>query len=131
MSVARFWREQPARYNMYGDKCEGCKEVFFPPRDVCPECKGTALNKFKLSGKGKILTYTVIHVAPEGFEKEVPYVIAIVELDEGPKLTTPIVDCEPEDVKTGLKVESIFRKITEDGSKGAIYYGTKFRLADK
>lgn len=85
------------------------------------------MEKIKLSGKGEVVTYTIIHVAPDDFEEQVPYPIAIIQLEEGPKLTAQIVDCNPQDVHIGMKVESVFRKIQEDGSIGAIYYGYKFR----
>jgi len=129
-NVARFWREIPQRYNLIGNKCNSCKKVYFPPREACPYCRRKSYGKMeeiKLNGKGKILTYSIIHVGPEAFEKQVPYPVAIVELDEGPRITTQIVDCDIKDVKIDMKVESTFRKIQEDGYTGALYYGYKFR----
>ncbi len=127
MSVPRFWRGIPARYRLIGSKCKNCNEVYYPPRKVCPKCKKARMDEVKLKGRGKIETYTVIHVAPEGFEEQVPYVVAIVRLEEGPCLTTQIVDCEPEDIYIGMPVEACFRRINEDGEAGVIYYGLKFR----
>ena len=83
--------------------------------------------ELKLSGKGEVVTFTIIHVAPENFEEQVPYPVAIIKLDEGPHLTAQIVDCPVEDVKIGMRVESTFRRIQEDGYTGAIYYGYKFK----
>jgi len=83
----------------------------------------------KLDGKGKIITYSIIHVGPEDFEEQIPYPIAIVELDEGPRITAQIVDCNLNDIKIGMRVESTFRRIQEDGYTGAIYYGYKFKPA--
>jgi len=128
--VARFWREIPQRYSLIGNECSSCKRVFFPPKEACPYCRRKSYGKMKdikLNGKGKILTYSIIHVGPEAFEKQAPYPIAIVELEEGPKVTAQVVDCDIKDVKIGMKVESTFRKIQEDGYTGAIYYGYKFR----
>ena len=85
------------------------------------------MEEIKLSGKGEIVSYTIIHVGPEDFEEQVPYPIAIVKLEEGPQITAQIVDCKNEEVKIGMKVESTFRKIRQDGSTVAIYYGYKFR----
>jgi len=85
------------------------------------------MKPIKLKGKGKVITYSIIHVAPECFEGQAPYPIAIVELEEGPRVTAQLVDCDPEDVNVGMLVESTFRKIQEDGYIGAIYYGYKFR----
>ncbi|MCK4348075.1 MAG: Zn-ribbon domain-containing OB-fold protein [Thermoplasmatales archaeon] len=129
--VARFWREIPQRYNLIGNKCGSCGRVFFPPRESCPYCRRKSMGKMqelKLSGKGEIVTYTIIHAGPENFKEQVPYPIAIIKLEEGPQLTAQIVDCDIDDVKIGMKVESTFRRIQEDGYTGAIYYGYKFKL---
>lgn len=128
--VARFWREIPQRYNLVGNKCGSCGRVFFPPRESCPDCRRKSIGKmdeYKLSGKGKVITYTIIHVAPENFEEQVPYPIAVIELEEGPRITAQIVDCPVEEVKIGLQVEKTFRRIQEEGYTGAIYYGYKFK----
>lgn len=129
--VARFWREIPQRYNIIGNKCGSCERVFFPPREACPHCRRKSLGKMediKLRGKGEIVTYTIIHVGPEAFEKQVPYPVAIIKLEEGPQITAQIVDCNIDEVKIGMKVENTFRRIQEDGYTGAIYYGYKFKL---
>lgn len=129
-AVPRFWREIPQRYNLIGNKCEICGKAYFPPREACPYCRRKSMGKMKelkFSGKGKIVTYTIIHEAPENFEGQTPYPMAIIQLEEGPKLTAQIVDCKLEDVKIGMPVKSTFRKIQEDGYIGAIYYGYKFK----
>jgi uncharacterized OB-fold protein len=128
--VARFWREIPQRYNILGNKCGSCNKVYFPPREACPYCRRKSIGKMqelKLSGKGEIITYTIIHDAPEGFKEQVPYPMAIIKLEEGPQLTAQIVDCDMNDIKIGMKVKSTFRRIREDGYTGAIYYGYKFK----
>jgi len=132
-SVPRFWREIPQRYNLIGNKCNECEKVFFPPRESCPECRRKSMGKlkdFKLSGEGKVLTYTIIYEASEKFEGQAPYPLAIIQLKEGPKITAQIVDCDIEDVKIGMKLKSTFRKIQDDGYVGAIYYGYKFKPAE-
>ena len=129
-AVPRFWREIPQRYNLIGNKCGACSRIYFPPRESCPYCRRKSMGNMKdikLSGKGKVITYSIIHVAPENFEDQIPYPIAIIELDEGPRITAQIVDCKIEDVKIGMRVQSTFRKIQEDGHVGAIYYGYKFK----
>ena len=128
--VARFWREIPQRYNLIGDKCGSCAKIFFPPRETCPFCRRKSIDKMhkhKLNGKGEIITYTIIHSSSEDFKEQVPYPIAIIKLEEGPRVTAQIVDCNIKDIKIGMKVESTFRRIQEDGYKGAIYYGYKFK----
>jgi uncharacterized protein len=126
MSVARFWRKIPQRYNMLGTKCETCGKHFFPPRTFCPDCRRAGkIEDYKFVGRGTIVTYSVIHTASEQYEHLTPYVVAIVKLDEGPQITTQIV-CRPDQVKIGMKVKSVFRKIATDGASGIIHYGTKF-----
>jgi len=129
-NVARFWREIPQRYSLIGNRCGACKRTYFPPRESCPYCRRKSIGNMmdlKFSGKGEIVSYTIIHVAPEDFEEQVPYPIAVIELEEGPRVTAQIVDCDINDVKIGMKVQSTFRRIQEDGYIGAIYYGYKFK----
>lgn len=130
-SVPLFWRRIPQRYRLIGNRCLTCGTYYFPPRTICPRCRRAGkLEEFKFSGKGRIYSYTVIRVPPEGFEDQAPYIIAIVELDEGPRILSQIVDCKPEDVEIGKRVEAVFRKVSEDGDSGIIHYALKFRLID-
>lgn len=80
-------------------------------------------------GTGEVVSFSIIHNAPKAFEMQVPYTIAIIEFEEGVRATGQIMDCEPGDVKIGMKVTPIFRKIGEDGKSGVIYYGYKFKPA--
>ena len=126
MSVPRFWRQQVARYNLVGTHCKKCGEYFYPPRDMCPDCRREGeIEDFKFKGTGEIVTYTVIHTAAEGFEGQTPYLLGIIKLDEGPQLTTQIIGIADE-MEIGMKVKPVFRKLGEDGESGMIYYGTKF-----
>ena len=132
MTVPRFWREIPQRYNLIGSKCGSCGAVDFPPRTVCPNCRRKSIGRMedvKLSGKGEIVSYSIIREAPEGFEMQVPYPMALIKLDDGPMLNAQIVDCELEEVKIGARVEAVFRRIQEESKSGVIYYGYKFQLA--
>ncbi len=131
MSIARFWRETPRRYNLGGSKCATCGTVSFPPRVVCPTCTHhrQSIGKmapFQLSGEGEVESFTVVHEAAEGFEMQVPYVLALVRTPEGPVLTGQIVDVEPGEVAIGLPVRATFRKLREEGKAGVIHYGYKF-----
>ena len=135
MSIARFWRETPHRYNLGGSKCPTCQTVYFPPRSVCPTCSQHRqslgrLVPFQLSGEGEVVTFSVIHEPAEGFEMQVPYVLAIVKTPEGPMLTGQIVDVEPHAVEIGLQVRATFRKLREEGEAGVIHYGYKFAPID-
>ena len=126
MSVARFWRKIPQRYNLIGTKCETCGRHFFPPRSLCPECRRAGkIVDHKFTGMGTVVTYTIIHTAKEQFEAYTPYVLAIIKLDEGPQMTSQVV-CDPKDAKIGMRVRAAFRRIATDGESGIIHYGTKF-----
>jgi uncharacterized protein len=130
MTVPRFWREQPQRYRLVGTQCPECERVYFPPRSVCPTCRRESVGRMRprqLSGRGKLLTYTVVYQPGDGFEMQVPYVMGIVELEEGGRVMSQIINVDPQAVHTGLPVEACFRRIREDGKSGVIYYGYKFR----
>ncbi len=125
------WRRIPERYRLLGVKCETCKNTFFPKRIVCPHCRRKGkLSEVQFAGKGKIVSFTEVTSPPEGFEDQVPYVLAIIELDEGARLTAQIVDAKIKDVKIGDKVEKVFRVIQKDDPEGLIHYGFKFRLVN-
>ncbi len=129
MAVPRFWREIPNRYNLIGARCGNCNKILFPPRYICPFCRRMGkLEPYKLKRQGKVISYTVIHVAAAGFEDQVPYVLAIIELEDGPRLTAQITDCNPDEIKIGDEVEIIFRRMGEESKDGVIYYGFKGRL---
>ena len=84
---------------------------------------------FRFSGSGKVVSFTIIRIPPEGFEKYTPYAVAIIELDEGSRISGQIVG-DPEKVAMGQKVRPVFRKLQEDNSDGLIQYGLKFELVD-
>ena len=127
-SLAITWRRIPERYRFEGTCCKACSTCFFPPRKICPKCRRKGkIEQTRFSGHGKVYSYTEVTAPPEGFELEAPYVLAIVQLEEGPKITAQIVEAREADVKIGDPVEMVFRKIKEDGEEGLIHYGFKFR----
>jgi uncharacterized OB-fold protein len=129
MAVARFWRENEPRYNLTGAKCGNCGRLYFPPRTVCPVCHRKSIGKmepFKLKGTGEVMTFSVVHDAPSQFELQKPYVIAIIQMDEGIRVTGQVIDCEPAEVTIGMKVQAVIRKLGEEGPSGIIHYGYKF-----
>jgi uncharacterized OB-fold protein len=127
MSSPRTWREMPQRYRLEGLKCGKCGAVTFPPRSTCPKCTSEDMNPYTLPRLGKVLTYSLIHSVPEGFESNVPYPVALIELEDGTKLTAQLTDCDSSDITIGMPVEMSTRKIREDGHSGLIIYGYKFR----
>src|SRR4030067_3262490 len=132
MAIPRFWREIPSRYNLYGSRCGSAGTLDFPPRTVCPMCGRKSVGQMergKLNGKGTVVSYSVIHDAPAQYEMMKPYVLAIVEMEEGCRLTSQVIDVDQTQVKIGMQVEAAFRKLGQEGESGIIHYGYKFRPA--
>ncbi len=127
-------RERASKYGFKGAICNNCGSINLPivrigNKDliVCRSCKEFSSYDYKiLSGKGKIYSYTIVHYPPPDFENESPYVIAVVELDEGNRITCRLTDIEPYDIKIGTPVEAVFRKLMTR-ENGIIEYGYKFR----
>lgn len=126
MSVPRYWRNEVPRYRLQGEECLVCGAKCFPSRPVC-KCGSTEFKPYKLAEKGEIISWTMISNAPIGFEKYVPYIVALIELEDGCRLLSQVVDISGEKMTVGLRVETIFRKVKEDGNTGLIHYGYKFR----
>lgn len=126
MELSQHWRLNDQRYQLIGEKCPYCGVSIFPPRDVCPECSEPAKTLYTFAGKGTVYSYTTILDAPDGFENQAPYVVALVKLDEGPLITAQLTDLDgPPEI--GMKVEMVTRKLRTDGDAGIIVYGYKFR----
>lgn len=109
-----FW-EACARHELYIQKCKNCGTVFYYPRGFCPEDLSADFEWVKCSGRGKVYTYTVTRQnQSSGFRDKVPYVMAYVELEEGIRMLTNIVDCDPKDVAVGMSVEVTFEDMTPE-----------------
>ena len=91
-------------------KCNKCGTLHLPPKPVCTNCYSTDLKWVPMTGKGKLLTYTVIHVAPKQFEKMTPYPVGIVKLDEGPQLLGMLRNIEQAELKIGMPLTVEFDK---------------------
>lgn len=126
MSVPRYWRNEVPRYRLLGEECTACGNKYFPARPVC-SCGSTEFKDYKLVETGEVVTWTVIKNAPIGFEKYTPYMVGLIELGDGVRIMSQIVDVAPEEVTARMKVEACFRKVKEDGKTGILQYGYKFR----
>jgi uncharacterized OB-fold protein len=127
MEISRHWRLQQQRYGLVGEVCPHCDEKIFPPRDVCPNCAQEAKTPYVFSGKGEVYSYTTVYDAPEGYESNAPYTVALIKLDEGPLVTAQLTDVDNGKVEIGTPVEMVTRKLREDGERGMLVYGYKFR----
>ena len=95
--------------------CKKCGKVMIPPRPYCPECGSSEGEWTQLAGAGTILTYTIIHIAPQQLSLLAPYIVAIVKLTEGPFLPGMVKFVEGLNVKVGMKVQVDYEAPTEDG----------------
>ena len=129
---AKSWRRIRERYGLIGSRCEGCGTHYFPTKHVCKKCRRRGrIVAHKFLGKGKIYSFSLVTSPPDGFKFESPYVMAVVELEEGARLISQIVDWQGKDeLKIGDPVRVVFRKIQEAGPEGVIHYGFKFEPDD-
>lgn len=96
-------------------RCPGCGAHQFYPQSSCRRCLSEELEWMDAKGTGTIYSYTVIHRAPNRpFEPDVPYTVALIDLDEGCRMLSNIVDVDPEDVRVGMPVEVVFEEITPE-----------------
>ena len=86
-------------------RCDACGRHVFYPRAVCPFCMGASLTWVEASGRGRVHSFTVVHRAPPDLRDEAPYVVALVELDEGVRMMTRLVDVPPDAVEVEMPVE--------------------------
>ena len=108
-AVSRPFWEGIAEGVLRVQRCGSCGRHVFYPRAVCPYCASSKLDWVDASGRGRIHSYTVVHRAPPEYRDEVPYVVALVELDEGVRMMTRLVDVEPAGVRVDLPVEVAIR----------------------
>ncbi len=127
MDIPRNWRLREQRYHLEGNACTRCAAVYFPPREVCRECRSREFEPRRLSGEGTLATFTVVYQAPDGYGSQVPYAVGLVDLEDGPRLTAMLTDADLDTLQIGMPLEMVIRKINEDGEEGVIHYGYKFR----
>ena len=89
--------------------------------------KGFNRERFSFSGQGEVYSFTIIYDAPRGFTQFAPYPIALVKLKEGNLITAQLTDVDLDDIYIGMPVEMVTRKLSQDGPRGQIVYGYKFR----
>lgn len=127
---SRFWRTNRQRLRLEGEVCQSTKcqdKKIFPPRDICPDCGQEAKTPYQFSGKGEIYSFAPVKEPPSGFEFQAPYNVALVKLKEGPMVTAQLTDFGDQKPVIGMGVEMVTRKLNQDGDRGLLNYGYKFR----
>ncbi len=111
-----FW-EYCKKHELRMQKCQQCGYVRFPISTVCPKCSAMEFEWALLSGKGRVYSFTTYRVAYHpAFKDDIPYVVAIIQLTEGPRMESNIVGCRVEDVKIDMPVMVSFEDVTEQVS---------------
>lgn len=95
-------------------KCDDCAKVYFPPRPFCPGCASKSVSVLQASGKARLFSYVINQRQHPSFDG--PYAIAVVELEEGPRMMTNIVECPqtPEALVLDMPVEVTFESVNDD-----------------
>lgn len=96
-------------------KCLNCGKIHLPPRPLCDNCYSQTFQWVEVNGKGKLLTYTVIHVAPHQFQHLTPYAVGIVQLEEGLKIPGMIQSVPQEQLKVGMELTLDFGTCASPG----------------
>jgi uncharacterized OB-fold protein len=111
---AHFWKAC-SEGQLTLQRCGACGRLQFYPRLYCAHCLSPQMTWEIVSGKGEVYSYSTIHRAlSPAFKDQIPYVVAAIDLAEGPRMMTRLVDCAPEDVHIGMPVEVTFLRETEE-----------------
>jgi uncharacterized OB-fold protein len=111
----RPWWEALKRHELYIQKCRDCGDLRYYPRALCTNCLSSRTEWLRTSGHGKVYTFTATYQnQAAGFRESLPYIMAYVELDEGLKMLTNLVECRPEQVKIGMPVEVVYEDVTPE-----------------
>ncbi len=109
-----FW-EALREHRLELQRCDACGTFRFIPKEICPSCHGRTWTWTPVSGQGTVYTYTVVHRAPmPAYQADVPYVIAHVELAEGPRVMSNLIDVAPDEVEIGMPVHVVFEDVTPE-----------------
>ena len=112
-----FYWEKAQAHELWLRRCNACEHAYFYPRDFCPDCGSRDVSWVRASGRGTLHTFAIVHRAPvPAFRDRVPFVVAMVDLEEGGRIPTNLVDVEPdpEHIKVGMAVEVAFLDLTDE-----------------
>ncbi len=109
-----FW-QATRRGELRLQRCKYCRHVWYPAGTNCPKCLSTSFDWGPMSGRGTVWSFIVYHHCwHRGFEKEIPYNVAMIQLEEGPIVITNIVDVKNEAIKVGMPVKVVFEPATDE-----------------
>ncbi len=114
-----------ASHKLMGVRCASGDETFLPPRSYCPGCEHCKMEWMEFSGRGKLVTFTVVYIGPAamvaaGFDRKHPYCVGIVELEEGPRISAMITGVDPlrpAEIPIGGSVSLDVQELGPEGAK--------------
>jgi len=111
---APYW-EGTRQGELRAQRCSDCGHFRFPPAILCPKCLSEMAEWRCLSGRGKVYSFIIVHrpIHP-AFLEDAPYNVAIIELEEGLRMHTNVVECPDEELRVGMTVEAVFEKINDE-----------------
>jgi hypothetical protein len=113
---APFW-EAACRGELRLQRCNDCGHVRFPPALLCARCLSERAEWVALSGRGTVYSWIVVHQSQHpAFNADVPYNVAIIQLDEGPRMHSSIIDCPNDQIAIGMPVTVAFEKVSDDAA---------------
>jgi uncharacterized protein len=96
-------------------RCDACGKVWYPPSPLCPGCWSRNFTWTRLSGRGRVNSWVIFHQSYfRGFDNEIPYNVAEVELDEGPRVLTNLVGVKNDEISVGMAVEIVYDDVTSE-----------------
>lgn len=113
-SETKVYWEGAKKHELLIRKCNSCGAYHFYPRDFCPKCFSSHVDWVRTNGRGIIYSFTICHRPAGGFENDAPYNIALIELDEGVRMMSTVVDCPNADLRIGMPVEVVFDDVTPE-----------------
>ena len=109
-----FW-EGTAEGKLVLQRCNDCSRHIFYPRVICPHCSSENVEWQQVSGKGKVYSFTQVqNNAPSAFTAEMPYVVAVIELDEGVRMLSNVIDCDFEQLSCDMPVSVVFERLNDE-----------------
>jgi len=103
-------------HRLVGSRCQSCGVLHLPPRALCPSCHGQQMKWEEMGGKGKLMAFTTVHIAPTamiraGYGRDNPYCVGIVQLEEGPSISAQILGVDPtqpQEIPIGIELQVAF-----------------------
>ena len=131
MRVPSYWRKMPFLYRLSGWRCDHCGAFHQSRPVICRRCRSRRFSEVELPKSGKLIAYTIVRSPPREFSEVSPYAIGLIELDDGSRILSQLTDFQEDELKEGIRVEAVFRRVRVNGEQGLIEYGYKFRPALK